>query len=83
MPQPDKIKRRPDGSIDSGHYLAIGRRRRSHSLRRHCRSMLALLLGTAEPDVSARGPAFGRQVTGTNSPVSVSRASSLPAPMPK
>lgn len=74
MHQPDKIKRRPDGSIDSDHYLAIGRTCRSRLLRHHCGSLLASLLGIR--------PAVG-QVTGTNSPVSASRASSLPAVMPK
>ena len=73
MHEPDKIKRRPDGSIDSGHYLAVGRRCRSRLLRRHCRSLLALL-GTRR---------VGHQVTGTNSPVSASRASSSPVVMPK
>ena len=40
MHQPDKIKRRPDGSIDSAHYLALGRTCRSRMVRRNGGAML-------------------------------------------
>lgn len=39
MAQPQEIRRRPNGSIDTGHYAQIGRRRRSEALYDGCRAI--------------------------------------------
>lgn len=48
MRQQDQIRRRPDGSIDSAHYLALGRHCRSRACRRNGKALLnraAAILG--------------------------------------
>ena len=39
MTQLQEIRRRPNGSIDTGHYAQIGRRRRSDALYDGCRAI--------------------------------------------
>jgi hypothetical protein len=39
MTQPPEIRRRPNGSIDTGHYAQIGCRRRSEALYDCCRAI--------------------------------------------
>lgn len=51
MTRPAEIRRRPDGSIDTAHYMARGRARRSEAAHR--------MLAPAAPSRPARRPLFG------------------------